>query len=231
MSRLPASASDPPGKAGVRARANRSRQSMPASIVPSSNNMRSTTRNPQRSRPANPAAGKPTRSRRVAASIRRRWACHSCVDCVSRGAAGRSASACNGRCSSPLSSSMRRRAAAWSGTATPRFATARATTNAAPKPSSNAACSSPGRRGKRSNKPTAKKTPSAASAGQHAGQTRSHNKAARAKRRRSENRASGSGERSVMPHLVSVPAAVPPLRATPERCPKTAYHHRSAAPG
>ena len=72
MSRLPAADSDPPGKAGVTARARRSRQSKPASMPPNSNNMARTARNPWRSLAANPAAGKPTRSERAASAMRRR---------------------------------------------------------------------------------------------------------------------------------------------------------------
>ena len=231
MSKLAANAGDRPGKDGDKARTSRSRQSTPASTVPISSRIASTARNPQGSRPASPAAGRPIRNRRVAASMRRRCACHSSAACGSSAIPGRSASACNGRCSSPLACSIRRRAAKRSGRPSRRLIAARAMVKATPKPSSRAAWSTPGRSGRRSNRPTTRKVPSTASIGQQAGQTRSHNSAPRARRSRIKNGVSGSDERLVMRHLVFAPAPGSPRRARPEWYPWTAYHYSSAAPG
>ncbi len=238
-SKLAATAAAPPAKFGRKARATRSRQSAPASIAPSNNRIAKTERTPQGSRRANPAAGQPTRRRRAASSMRRRCAAQSPAASRSSGALGRSAKACNGRWARPLASSIRRRAAIGSfHSAAPvrrRTPQATAPTKAIPNPASTPTCPAPGSQGSRSNSERTANPPSTHSAGQAAGQTRSHSRAARASRRRRTSRrppceASRPG-RSVMRHLAYAPAPRPDRRASREWRRAPASPRSSAAPG
>src|SRR6516165_2643498 len=103
-------------------------------------------------------------------------------------------------------------------------------TKAAPRPSRAEAWSRPGRFGKRSNNASTRNMPITASGGQHEGHTRSHNSAARARRSRIVKEALSVGERLVMRDLASARALQGDCRANRECCPKTAWHHSSAAP-
>ena len=171
--------------------------------------------------------------------MRRRCASQSCAACGSSGIAGRSASASSGRCASPLARSIWRRAAVRSGSTTPRNPAARTSRKPAPKAKSAAAWARPGSNGSRLNRARTRKEPRIASAGQQAGQTRSHSSAARARRSRAANGAAdsmgGSSGRAIMRHLASLPGrgrrprAGP--RASPELYPATAIPDSSAAPG
>ena len=231
MSRLAAIAPGPPATLGAMARARRPRHSTPASTAPINSKIANMARSPHGSRAARPALGSPIRSRRVAASVRRRCACHNLAACESSGPLGRSASVCSGRCCSPLACSIRRRAANRSGTTILRNAAARVTTKAAPRPSRIVAWRRPGKSGRRSKSPSTRNTPSTPSAGQHAGHTRSHISAARARRSRIANGPPEVDGRSVMRHLASAPASRTHRRANLEWYPRTAARHSSAVPG
>ena len=156
MSRLAAVIPDLPAISGLKDRTRRSFQSLPASIAPSSSRIASTARNPHGSRAANPACGSPIRSRRAAASMRRRCASHRLAAAPSSRPLGRSARACSGRCCSPLACSIRRRAEKASGMTVLPNAAAKPIAKAAPRPIRIAACKRPGKFGRTSNRPSTK---------------------------------------------------------------------------
>ena len=202
MSRLAAIAGGPPSRLGVTARSSRSRQSPPASIAPISSSIASTARKPHGSRAASPAARQPDPQ-----PARQRLPCAAGAPPTAAPPAGRAARSAGRRAPAAAGAQARSRARCGGAAAMrsgsddaaepPRQGPAESRRR---RPSSTAAWPRPGSSGSRSNRARTRKQPRIASAGQQAGQTRSHSSAARARRSRAANGAATDGDRRAVGH-------------------------------